>query len=256
MLIDWFTVTAQIVNFLILVALLKYFLYDRIIQAMEKREENIRNRLEGADQKEAEAEKEAESYRRKQADIENERREILDKARQEADNKRRELAGKARAEVEELQKKWKTGIRKEKEAFVRDIRRMAAREVFTIARDALSDLADVDIEAQVSTVFLRRIQEMKKKDLKEIAESAQDGDRQVLVRSGHAVSTQMRQKITRTIHQRFAEGLDVEYETAPELLLGIEVKTKSRKIVWSLEDYLTDLEEAAVNILEAAANEP
>ncbi len=37
MLIDWFTIIAQIINFLVLVALLKYFLYGRILQAMDRR---------------------------------------------------------------------------------------------------------------------------------------------------------------------------------------------------------------------------
>jgi F-type H+-transporting ATPase subunit b len=36
--IDWFTLVAQIANFLILVALLKHFLYNRIIKAMDERE--------------------------------------------------------------------------------------------------------------------------------------------------------------------------------------------------------------------------
>jgi hypothetical protein len=43
-LINWFTVIAQIVNFLILVVLLKYLLYDRIIKAMDERRQRKRNR--------------------------------------------------------------------------------------------------------------------------------------------------------------------------------------------------------------------
>ena len=41
MLIDWFTVVAQIVNFLILVALLKRFLYGPLIRAIDARENGI-----------------------------------------------------------------------------------------------------------------------------------------------------------------------------------------------------------------------
>jgi F-type H+-transporting ATPase subunit b len=129
---------------------------------------------------------------------------------------------------------------------------MAAREVYAIARRALGDLADGDIEEQVGTVFVKRLQEMKKKDLKEIARSVQDGDRRVLVRSGHEVSTKMRQKITRTIHQRIAEGLEVDYETAPDLLLGIELKTLNRKLPWTLKEYLSDLEQSAASLLASA----
>ena len=41
MLIDWFTVLAQIVNFLVLVGLLKRFFFGRLIQAVDGRERRI-----------------------------------------------------------------------------------------------------------------------------------------------------------------------------------------------------------------------
>ena len=51
MLIDWFTVVAQIVNFLVLVALLKHFLYGRLVEAIDAREKRIAARLAEADEK-------------------------------------------------------------------------------------------------------------------------------------------------------------------------------------------------------------
>ena len=47
MLIDWFTVFAQVVNFLILVALLKKFLYSRVTAAMDERAGEIAERFVG-----------------------------------------------------------------------------------------------------------------------------------------------------------------------------------------------------------------
>ena len=58
MLIDWFTVGAQIVNFLILVWLLKHFLYKPILNAIDAREKRIAAELADADTKKADAEKE------------------------------------------------------------------------------------------------------------------------------------------------------------------------------------------------------
>ena len=251
MLIDWFTVVAQIINFLILVFLLKHFFYDRIIQAMEARENGIQKRLRDAEQRERDAEQEAETYRNKQAEIEDKRSEKLEQAKEAAEEQRKKLTQKARREVDNLQKKWKDGIQKEKDAFVRDFRRMAAREVFAIAREALGDLADLEVEERVSGVFLQRMKEMKQNDLKEIAQSLQEENRPALIRSGFEISAQMRRKITRAVHRHIADGVDVEYETAPELLMGIELKTRGRKLDWNLEAYLADLEEAALNMLDS-----
>ncbi len=62
MLIDWFTVIAQIIDFLILVFLLKHFLYGRIINAMDQRA-RITARLDEAEAQKKEAENEAAMFK-------------------------------------------------------------------------------------------------------------------------------------------------------------------------------------------------
>ncbi len=59
MLIDWFTVVAQAINFLILVWLLKRFLFKPILHAIDEREKGIANQLAQAEAMKAEAKKSA-----------------------------------------------------------------------------------------------------------------------------------------------------------------------------------------------------
>ena len=80
--IDWLTVAAQIVNFLVLVWLLQRFLYKPITNAMRRREERIEERLSEAKSARTEAEEEAEALRRKKAELEDSKEEILDAARE------------------------------------------------------------------------------------------------------------------------------------------------------------------------------
>ena len=62
MLIDWFTVVAQILNFLVLVWLLKRFLYKPVLDAIDAREKGIATKLADAEAKEAEALKEHQEF--------------------------------------------------------------------------------------------------------------------------------------------------------------------------------------------------
>ena len=55
MLIDWFTVGAQALNFLVLVWVLKHFLYKPILDAIAAREKGIAAKLADADAKTKEA---------------------------------------------------------------------------------------------------------------------------------------------------------------------------------------------------------
>jgi len=102
MLIDWFTVGAQIVNFLILVWLLKHFLYKPILDAIDAREKRIAAELADADTKKAEAEKERTDFEDKNKVFDQQRSALLGKAADEANAERTRLIDQAHKDAESL----------------------------------------------------------------------------------------------------------------------------------------------------------
>jgi F-type H+-transporting ATPase subunit b len=252
-LINWFTVIAQIVNFLILVFLLKYFLYDRIVKAMDEREQRIQLRLKEAEEKKQEAEQEARSYLEKNRDFDAKREEMLAQARKEADARRKELTEKARLAVNNLRSVWLEAIQRDKKSFIQDLRKMAGSQVYTIARKAFRDLADAGVEERTVAVFLAQIQGMTKKKQEGLAASIREGGNEVVIRSAFEIPAKMREKITAKLHRAIADGIQVRYESASELIMGIELKTRGRKIAWSLQGYLDTLEEHSLQSLEKEA---
>ncbi|UCG67000.1 MAG: F0F1 ATP synthase subunit B [Deltaproteobacteria bacterium] len=253
MLINWFTVIAQIVNFLILVFLLKYFLYDRVIRAMDQREQKIQQRLQEAEEKKQEAEQEARSYLEKNRDFDAKREEMLAQAKNEADARRKELTEKARLAVNNLRSVWLETIQRDKKSFVQDLRKMAGNQVYTIARKAFRDLADEDVEEKTINAFLVHLKGMSKKTREALATSIKESKNEVIVRSAFEIPAKMREKITGALHREIADGIQVRYEPALDLIMGIELKTRGRKIAWSLQDYLDTLEEHALQALETEA---
>src|ERR1035441_4382574 len=73
MLIDWFTIGAQALNFLILVWLLKHFLYKPILNAIDAREKRIAKELADAAAKKAEAQKEQDEFQKKNEEFDKQR---------------------------------------------------------------------------------------------------------------------------------------------------------------------------------------
>ena len=96
MLIDWFTVVAQVVNFLILVWLLKRFLYRPILNAIDAREKRIATELADADAKKAEAIKERDEFQHKNEEFDRQRAALLSQATDEAKAERQRLFDEAR----------------------------------------------------------------------------------------------------------------------------------------------------------------
>lgn len=253
MLIDWFTVTAQIVNFLILIALLKYLLYDRIIKAMDEREERIRTRLKEAEEEKQGAEREAKALREKNREFDDNREQMLARAKQQADNTRKKLTQEARQAVADLQKTWQEAIEREKESFVQDLRKMTGIQVYEVARKALRDLAGAELEERMVDVFLARLREMKKRERESLAAYIKEAGSEVIIRSAFEITPGMRQKLTGALRRHLTDEINPHYETVPELISGIELRTRGRKIAWSLQRYLDTLEENALQILEQEA---
>lgn len=244
MLIDWFTVVAQIVNFLILVALLKRFLYGPIIKAMDEREERIRSRLKEAEEREEESRKEAERYRARTEDLEQKRREILSAAEEEAEEKKRGMIRDARAEAEELQARWRESLTRERDGFLRELKRLAGRSVFSATRRVLHDLADADLQERITEVFLRRVGES---DLKGMV----DRNGQPLeIRSPFEVSPRLQRELARAIRKNAGREVELRFVRREEMSPGIEVRAPGRKIAWSISSYLDGIEEEAGKALE------
>jgi len=252
-LINWFTVIAQIVNFLILVVLLKYLLYNRIIKAMDEREGKIQLHLKEAEEKELAAEQEAQSLREKNRDFDEKREYMLVQAKKEADARRKELIQEARQAATNLRLVWQEAVRREKDSFVLNLRKMAATQAYSITRKAFEDLADAEPEERMVDVFLARIQKIKKKERDALVASIKEAGNEVVIQSAFEITSKMRTKVTQALHRHLSGEIVPRYETTPDLIMGIELKTRGRKIAWNLRHYLDTMEENALRTLEQEA---
>src|ERR1700733_3394614 len=102
MLIDWFTVGAQALNFLVLVWLLKHFLYKPIRDAIDAREKGIAAKLADADAKTKEAQKQHDDFEGKNKAFDEQRAALMSKAGDEAKTEHDRLIGEAHTEAESL----------------------------------------------------------------------------------------------------------------------------------------------------------
>lgn len=250
MLIDWFTVTAQVINFLVLVYLLKRFLYGPIIKAMDEREKRISLRLEEGQRKKNEAEREVERYIEKNRDLDNRRETLLSEIKGEVDTHRKELMNEARREVEVIRANWYEAIQREKEVFLQDLRQRAGKETCAVARLALKGLANVNLEHHIIRVFIKRLRNLDEEERDALKESILKSGRRINLRSAFEIPQEMVRQIAEALQNHGADPVDLHLEISSDVICGIELKVHGRKIAWSLEDYLETLEAALAEALE------
>lgn len=252
MLIDWFTVAAQIVNFLVLVALMKHFLYGPLIRAIDAREARIAAQLAEADRKNKQAELKTGQVQAQAAELENTRLQIIAGAREEADHQKHELLQAARDSVSALETKWREDLRLEQTAFFNEVRHAAAAEMFRISRRVLADLAGADIERCAIQVFLHKLRAL---DPGEIERLSIGG---LTVATPAGLSADLRTQIQVAIEARIGEArldgpVPLTFVAAPEMPWGIELRGAGQRIGWTPDGYLDALEEKLKSMLEERA---
>jgi len=250
MLIDWFTIGAQVLNFLILVWLMKRFLYKPILHAIEKRENRIATELANADKKKAEAQQESDEFKHKNEEFDQQRAALLIKATDEAKAERQRLLDTAREAAATLSSKQQETLRNDEHNLHQAISRQTQQEVFAIARKALMDLATTSLEERLVEVFTRRLREMDGQVKAGLAEALKTASDPAIVRSAFDLPAEQRKAIKNTLNETFSAEINVRFETAPDLISGIELTTNGQKVAWSIADYLGSLEKGVDELLK------
>src|SRR5664279_763368 len=250
MLIDWFTVGAQALNFLILVWLMKRFLYKPILHAIDEREKQVATELANADAKKAEAQKEHDEFQRKNSEFDQQRAALLSKATGEAEAERQRLLDEARKAAEALSSKRQETLRNEEHNLHQAISRRTQQEVFAIARKPLTDLATTSLEERLGEVFTRRLREMDGKAKASLGEALKAAADPAVVRSTFEVPAEQRAAIQNALNETFSAEIHLRFETSPDLVSGIELSSNGQKVGWSIADYLASLEKGVGELLK------
>ena len=250
MLIDWFTVGAQALNFVILVWLLKRYLYQPILHAIDARELRIANELADADAKKAEAQQERDAFQHRNEAFDAQRAALLNDATIAANAERQRLLEQARQAADSLSAKRQETLLNDAHNLEQAISRRTQQEVFAIARKALTDLATTSLEERLGEVFIRRLRALDANAKQGLAEALKTASAPTLVRSAFDLPDAQRTAIQTALNETFSAEIPVRFETAPDLISGIELSTNGQKVAWSIADYLASLEHGVDELLK------
>jgi F-type H+-transporting ATPase subunit b len=239
MLIDWFTVGAQALNFLILVWLLKRFLYKPILNAVDAREKLIAAKLADAAAKEAEAQKERDAFQQRNEAFDHQRAELMRKATDEANAERQRLLDDARKAADTLSAKRQDALSNDARTLHQALRRRTEQEVFAIAGKALTDLASSSLEERMGEVFTSRVRAMEGRSKERVAQGLVTAKEPALVRSAFDLPAAQRTAIQKALNETFSREIPLRFET-----------TNGQKVAWSIADYLTSLQTGVEDLLK------
>lgn len=232
--IDLFTFVAQVVNFIVLVVLLRTFLYKPVIKAMAKRKAQIGAQFHEAERRTTEAEERAAEYESKKDEIESRKEEIVQEATEEAQRRRDELIEQARDDAEERRRAWVEAVDSQRDRFLGDLKRLTVEHIVGALRSVLSGLADAELEEQIAHTFCRRLSEVDEEDAGKLPD-------RLSVKSSFELDDRAKKEIRETLEHIGKENPTVDFVVDNEMSFGVEIDAEHLRISWTVESYLDEL---------------
>lgn len=242
--IDWFTVSAQVINFLILVWALNRFLMKPVLQAVDAREKLIAGKLEAAERANADAAKLQGEYTRKNAEWESKKSTLMEAATRDATQLRQKLLADVRSEMDAWRENRLRQLDSDMQAANQQMTERLGSAVQEIIDKAIRQLTGSNVEELIIREFMDHLQKWNRSEL--LAMLPETNATLTLV-TAFPVREELQETIRSQIPAIFARACNLVFETDASVMSGAELRFPGRSIEWSFREYLRQSAEAALH---------
>jgi F-type H+-transporting ATPase subunit b len=241
---DWTTFVLEVINFLILVWLLKRFLYRPVLDAIARRQAAVAATLADAATMRAEAQRLQTEYVGRQDDWERERarlRQVLD---DELDALRANRLAALTQEVESERKRSEAAREHERDVEQRELEMRALQQANAFAARLLERFAGADLDARIVDMLLA--------DLEALPPARRDALTEALAHAAHAdvcsaraLDPGLQQRIEAVLTALAGRCLKTVYTIDPTLLAGLRLRAGAWELAADLSGELAAFAEFA-----------
>lgn len=249
--LNWSTVFFQIINFLVIVWILKRYLFTPVLSAMERREKAIQSRLKEAEESRVAALKEKKALGIKIADLEKSKNSVISEVLKKSEKEQEILIKSLNEELQAKKIAFDKRLVDEREALRSSIKDIAGEVIVNTVSSALTDLANEKIQAVILDNFIEKLSkgELQKSEL---LKDFYNKSKRVVVNTsfsiGHTEETKIKKALSVLIGKTVS---DVDFKIDKSILCGIEVICDSLLISFGMDTYIKELR---VNLDNAIAN--
>jgi F-type H+-transporting ATPase subunit b len=252
MLLDGFTVFAQIVNFLILVFILKKFLYKPITDAMAQRQAKVQSLLAQANEQMAIAQQEKATYQQQQQQLLEQKETLMAQARAEAEAYKQDLFDQAETDVSLAQQRWRKGLEQDQHNVAQQLQQQLSHTLTQTVRQILTDLTNTSLEMQLADVFLERLHHLSATDRDRLqAAVSQHPDLPVTIAASFPLAPEMRKNLTHQVQHQLGAPTPIKFEHLSNGACNMELRVAGYRLTWGVTPYLNQLQMELAQTLQA-----
>ncbi len=249
--IDWITFVAQIVNLFVLVWLLKRFLYKPVLDVVEKRRNEINEKIDSATALQRQAESEFQALKSEKATFEKSLQKQRNDLAKELTQQRKEGLENIKQEASQLKLQLHEQIKTQNENLKSELENFISHDFLNVAGKIITDLTDATPIERVLNLFYKRLITLTKSEKTKIDKIIKN-QKVIFVNSSEALSENHKQDMNRFLRDYFeiSPKTQIRYHTESTLVLGIEIRFADNSIDWTIKNYLDELEQGLEQVLK------
>jgi F-type H+-transporting ATPase subunit b len=242
---DWVTFGLEIVNFLVLVWILKRFLYRPVLQTIARRKAAIDQTLADAKAKEAAAAALEGRYRDRLADWEQERETLRARATEEVNAERGRSMAALRDALEQERERRRVVEERELDERRDRLANEALAQGALFAARLLTRLAAPDLESRLVALALEDLKQLPEARRQALKVACRDAQNRLRVTSAFPLGEAARAALERGFAEAVDAPMSAEFAEDPSLLAGVRASIGPWVMHANVQDELKFFAEAA-----------
>jgi F-type H+-transporting ATPase subunit b len=235
--LSWSTFVLEIINFLVLVWILKRFLYQPVLDVIARRRKSVEDELAEARKTETEAQALKEQYAGRLKAWEQEKSEAREALTQELDQERSKRLAELDNALEQEREKARIANERSRAEAERALAQQALQQGATFAGRLLDQGAGPELEARLLDLLVDSLENLPEDQRKRLREQWADPSQAIEVSSAYALSAEQRQRLG-TALATLLEGGDFRYRVDESLVAGLNIEVGSWELGMNLRDEL------------------
>ncbi len=243
--LNWSTFALEIFNFLVLVWVLKRFLYQPVLNVITRRRETIENQLAEARQLHADADALKERYEHRLADWEQERLKAMDKLRLELEENRLRQLENLKAELAQEEEKNQVARSRQDKQLIREIEQRALQQGAEFASRLLSEAAGPELENRLFDLLLDGLSLMPADQISDLSNKWGESPERILVTSAYPLADEKQHQLEESLCKATGLSAPVFYDRDARLLAGLNITIGAWVLQLNVRDELQGFMEFA-----------
>jgi F-type H+-transporting ATPase subunit b len=242
--LDWSTFALEIINFLVLIWLLKRLLYKPVLSAIAQRKSDIQRTLSEAESLRKEAQTLREEYEHRQAEWGQEKEKARSRMLEEVNAERVRLQAALRSSLEQEREKAKVLEDRRLSELTRQVEDAAIAQGGEFAAKLLSRFASAELEVRLVEMIIEDLRELSEERRQAIRTACAKADASVIVSSAHVLGQSQRESLTEAVQLLLGRAVHCEWREDANLLAGIRLSLGPWMLGANLQDELKFFTEA------------